>query len=96
MCPFISWISPKQNHHKSGPVSSFVSILSGLRILVIFFALGLTKVGVNYLLLGLSKLRSMRPPVGVLRNRVQSINGVMAHISSGSSESAESLARVCR
>lgn len=89
-------MSPKQNHHKSGAVWSFVSILSGLRILVVFFALGLAKVGVNYLLLGLSKLRSMRPPVGVLRNREQSINGVMAHISSGSSESAESLARVCR
>jgi hypothetical protein len=48
-----------------------------------------TKVGVNYFLQGLSKLLAVRPPVGVLQNWVQSVNGVMAHLSSGAESFAE-------
>lgn len=54
-------------HHKLGIACTFVTILFGIRILIIFFALDLTKAGVNFFLLDLSKLLAVRLSVGVLQ-----------------------------
>ena len=46
---------------------TFVSILSGIRILITFLVFGLTKIRVNFFLLDLSRLLAVRLSVGVIQ-----------------------------